>query len=146
VLIRDLEPIEVVAVEVEAAKFKYEHGDKCNFWVGEGDQFLWMWTSWPSGHAYTSTWHNSLQCILAFISDLMPLTYITCSNGGRIFVPSRQLLSKSRYRTMFNCWQVYIYKISFPYNCLVMIHLSAAARHELTILISLQNMCGRTRF
>ncbi|EGN98830.1 hypothetical protein SERLA73DRAFT_168429 [Serpula lacrymans var. lacrymans S7.3] len=37
-LIHDLEPIEVA--QSEAEKFKYEHGDKCDIWTGEGDQWF----------------------------------------------------------------------------------------------------------
>ncbi|KII85134.1 hypothetical protein PLICRDRAFT_45274 [Plicaturopsis crispa FD-325 SS-3] len=37
-LIHDLEPIEVA--EAEAEKFKYEHGDKCDIWAGEGGQWF----------------------------------------------------------------------------------------------------------
>ncbi|CAL1716945.1 unnamed protein product [Somion occarium] len=37
-LIHDLEPFE--AAQVEAEKFKYEHGDKCNIWAGEGGQWF----------------------------------------------------------------------------------------------------------
>jgi fatty acid synthase subunit alpha len=37
-LIRDLEPIEVAKAEAE--KFKYEHGDKCDVWTGEGGQWF----------------------------------------------------------------------------------------------------------
>jgi fatty acid synthase subunit alpha len=34
----DLELIEVAGVEAE--KSKYEHGDKCNVWAGEGGQWF----------------------------------------------------------------------------------------------------------
>ncbi|KAG2076495.1 hypothetical protein BDR04DRAFT_694370 [Suillus decipiens] len=37
-LIHDLEAIEVA--QSEAEKFKYEHGDKCDIWTGEGDQWF----------------------------------------------------------------------------------------------------------
>ncbi|EPQ52677.1 hypothetical protein GLOTRDRAFT_112049 [Gloeophyllum trabeum ATCC 11539] len=37
-LLHDLEPFEVSAAEAE--KFKFEHGDKCDVWAGEGDQWL----------------------------------------------------------------------------------------------------------
>ncbi|OBZ72636.1 Fatty acid synthase subunit alpha [Grifola frondosa] len=37
-LLHDLEPFEVA--EVEAEKFKYEHGDKCDIWAGEGGQWF----------------------------------------------------------------------------------------------------------
>jgi fatty acid synthase subunit beta len=37
-LIHDLEPVEVA--QSEAEKFKYEHGDKCDIWTGEGDQWF----------------------------------------------------------------------------------------------------------
>ncbi|KAH7913599.1 hypothetical protein BJ138DRAFT_606981 [Hygrophoropsis aurantiaca] len=37
-LIHDLEPIEVA--QSEAEKFKFEHGDKCDIWNGEGDQWF----------------------------------------------------------------------------------------------------------
>lgn len=37
-LIHDLEAIEVDAAEAE--KFKYEHGDKCDIWAGEGGQWF----------------------------------------------------------------------------------------------------------
>ncbi|KIJ66907.1 hypothetical protein HYDPIDRAFT_174219 [Hydnomerulius pinastri MD-312] len=37
-LIHDLEPIEVA--QSEAEKFKYEHGDKCDIWTAEGDQWF----------------------------------------------------------------------------------------------------------
>ncbi|KAG2133976.1 hypothetical protein BD769DRAFT_1716175 [Suillus cothurnatus] len=37
-LIHDLEPVEVA--QSEAEKFKYEYGDKCNIWTGEGDQWF----------------------------------------------------------------------------------------------------------
>ncbi|KAH8100945.1 fatty acid synthase [Cristinia sonorae] len=37
-LIHDLEPFE--AAQVEAEKFKYEHGDKCDIWAGEGGQWF----------------------------------------------------------------------------------------------------------
>ncbi|KZT29627.1 fatty acid synthase [Neolentinus lepideus HHB14362 ss-1] len=37
-LLHDLEPFEVSAVEAE--RFKYEHGDKCDVWAAEGDQWL----------------------------------------------------------------------------------------------------------
>ena len=37
-LIHDLEPFE--ASEVEAEKFKYEHGDKCDIWAAEGGQWF----------------------------------------------------------------------------------------------------------
>jgi fatty acid synthase subunit alpha, fungi type len=33
-----LEPIKVAGAEAE--KFKYEHGDKCDIWAGEGDQWF----------------------------------------------------------------------------------------------------------
>jgi fatty acid synthase subunit beta len=36
--IHNLEPIKVT--EAEAEKFKYEHGDKCDVWAGEGDQWF----------------------------------------------------------------------------------------------------------
>ncbi|KAF7310893.1 Fatty acid synthase [Mycena chlorophos] len=37
-LLHDLEPVEVS--ESEAAKFKNHHGDKCDIWAGEGDQWF----------------------------------------------------------------------------------------------------------
>ncbi|THV07258.1 fatty acid synthase [Dendrothele bispora CBS 962.96] len=37
-LTHDLEPIEVT--EAEAQKFKLQHGDKCDIWAGEGDQWF----------------------------------------------------------------------------------------------------------
>jgi fatty acid synthase subunit alpha len=37
-LINDLEPIEVA--EAEAEKFKYEYGDRCDFWAGEAGQWF----------------------------------------------------------------------------------------------------------
>jgi fatty acid synthase subunit beta len=37
-LSHDLEPIEVAGAE--AKKFKYEHGDKCDVWVGEDGQWF----------------------------------------------------------------------------------------------------------
>ena len=37
-LIHDLEPIEVSDLEVQ--KFKMQHGDKCDIWAGEGDQWF----------------------------------------------------------------------------------------------------------
>ncbi|KAG2125842.1 hypothetical protein BD769DRAFT_1668647 [Suillus cothurnatus] len=37
-LVHDLEAIEVA--QSEAEKFKYEHGDKCDIWTGEGDQWF----------------------------------------------------------------------------------------------------------
>ena len=37
-LLHDLEPFE--ASEVDAEKFKYEHGEKCDIWAGEGDQWF----------------------------------------------------------------------------------------------------------
>ncbi|EIW84299.1 fatty acid synthase [Coniophora puteana RWD-64-598 SS2] len=37
-LIHDLEPIEVA--QSDAEKFKHEHGDKCDIWAGEGDQWF----------------------------------------------------------------------------------------------------------
>ncbi|KAI6024835.1 hypothetical protein BKA83DRAFT_685883 [Pisolithus microcarpus] len=37
-LIHDLEPIEVARSEAE--KFKHEHGEKCDIWAGEGDQWF----------------------------------------------------------------------------------------------------------
>lgn len=37
-LIHDLEPLEVA--EEEAQRFKHEHGDKCDTWAGEGDQWF----------------------------------------------------------------------------------------------------------
>jgi fatty acid synthase subunit alpha len=37
-LIHDLEAIEVA--EAEAAKFKYQHGDKCDIWAGESGQWF----------------------------------------------------------------------------------------------------------
>ncbi|KAH7884386.1 hypothetical protein F5I97DRAFT_1968464 [Phlebopus sp. FC_14] len=37
-LIHDLEPIEVA--QSEAEKFKYEHGEKCDIWNAEGDQWF----------------------------------------------------------------------------------------------------------
>ena len=37
-LICDLEPIEVS--DSEAQKFKMHHGDKCDIWAGEGDQWF----------------------------------------------------------------------------------------------------------
>lgn len=37
-LIHDLEPFE--AAEAEAHKYKHEHGDKCDIWAGEGDQWF----------------------------------------------------------------------------------------------------------
>jgi fatty acid synthase subunit beta len=37
-LIHDLEPVEVA--QSEAEKFKYEYGDKCDIWTGEGDQWF----------------------------------------------------------------------------------------------------------
>ena len=36
-LLHDLEPFE--ASQVEAEKFKYEHGDKCDIWAGEDGQW-----------------------------------------------------------------------------------------------------------
>lgn len=37
-LTHDLEPLETS--DVEAAKFKNEHGDKCDIWAGEGSQWF----------------------------------------------------------------------------------------------------------
>ena len=37
-LMHDLEPFE--AAQVEAEKFKYEHGDRCDIWAGEGGQWF----------------------------------------------------------------------------------------------------------
>ncbi|KAJ7067175.1 fatty acid synthase [Mycena amicta] len=37
-LLHDLEPVEVT--EPEAQKFKLHHGDKCDIWAGEGDQWF----------------------------------------------------------------------------------------------------------
>jgi fatty acid synthase subunit beta len=37
-LSHDLEPIKVA--RAEAKKFKYEHGDKCDVWTGEGGQWF----------------------------------------------------------------------------------------------------------
>ncbi|RDX57079.1 fatty acid synthase [Lentinus brumalis] len=37
-LLHDLEPFEVS--QVEAEKFKHEHGDKCDIWAGDGDQWF----------------------------------------------------------------------------------------------------------
>ncbi|KAI0749711.1 fatty acid synthase [Daedaleopsis nitida] len=37
-LLHDLEPFE--ASQVDADKFKYEHGDKCDVWAGEGGQWF----------------------------------------------------------------------------------------------------------
>ena len=37
-LAHDLEPIEVA--ESEAQKFKLQHGDKCDIWLGEGGQWF----------------------------------------------------------------------------------------------------------
>lgn len=37
-LLHDLEPFEVA--QVEADKFKLEHGDKCDAWAGEGGQWF----------------------------------------------------------------------------------------------------------
>ena len=36
-LIHDLEPIEIS--DLEAQKFKMQHGDKCDIWAGEGQWF-----------------------------------------------------------------------------------------------------------
>ena len=37
-LIHDLEPLEVS--EEEAKRFKHEHGDKCDIWIADGDQWF----------------------------------------------------------------------------------------------------------
>ncbi|KAI0787467.1 fatty acid synthase [Fomes fomentarius] len=37
-LLHDLEPFE--ASQIDADKFKYEHGDKCDIWAGEGGQWF----------------------------------------------------------------------------------------------------------